>query len=264
MKKIPLITVIFFTLLQIPIYSQDIIYKTDGSKEEARVTLVGEEEIQYKKFTNLDGPVYVLNKKEIVLITYENGDYDLINSHFSPESLVKVELTENYAKNILNYHFFDVFYGDITISYERIIADGIVGIHIPVGFGYAYNFEYFNDNSEWVKNLIFSGVGINFYPGGQGKWRYFVGPKILVGYGKQSYWQTYWDDQGNYLYDDEEFTEGVYTKYMVDNGVRFTPVKNFSVSAVLSVGVRYFPQTDYYNNVVMPTGHFGMNVSYRF
>jgi hypothetical protein len=253
-----------FLFLSFNDFSQDIIFRTDGTKEEVKVTLVGDREIQYKKYNNPDGPLYSVNKNEIVLITYENGDFDLITAPKNEKVQAKIELTQNFTKNILNYHAMDVFYGDITLSYERIIGSGIVGIQVPVGFGWAYSFDYYNANDEWVKNLFYSGVGVNFYPGGQGKWRYFVGPKVLVGYGKQSYWDYVYDENGNWLYDEEMETEGIYMKYTVDNGIRFTPVKNFSVAAVVSFGLRYFPEASYYNNTVMPTGHFGFNVSYRF
>ncbi len=264
MKKLSLLAVILLVASGFKLFAQDVIYKTDGSKEEAKVVFIGDDEVQYKKFKNLDGPVYIIDKDKIVLITYENGDYDMFQDEPAHKAMAHTGISEDYTKNILNYHVLDVFYGDVTLSYERIIAKGIVGIHIPAGFGYAYNFDYFDANENWVKNLFFSGVGVNFYPGGQGKWRYFVGPKVLIGYGKQTYWGYVYDENGNWLYDEEYDNEGVYTKYMVDNGIRFTPVKNFSIAAILSVGIRYFPDADYYSNVVMPTGHFGMNISYRF
>lgn len=261
MKKSILILLLFAFALTA--FSQDIIYKTDGSKEEAKITLVGDREIQFKKFSNPDGPVYSIYKSEILMITYENGDYEMYSNKNNEAKLAKQELAENYKANLISYHLFDVIYGDFTISYERILASGTVSINIPVGFGYAYNSDYINNRNEWVKNLIYSGIGVNFYPTGQGKWRYFLGPNIRVGYGKQSYWDEGWDEYGNYYYD-EEYTEGIYTKFFVDNGLMFTPVKNFSISAIVGVGVRYFPQANYYNNTVMPTGNFSMNINYRF
>ena len=118
-------------------------------------------------------------------------------------------------------------------------------------------------NGDWVKNLVYSGVGINLYPTGQGKWRYFVGPDVRIGYGKQSYWTYYYDEYNNY-YEDEETSEGIYTKFFVNNGIIFTPVRNFSLSAVVGVGIRYFPQASYSYNTVMPSGYFSFNVNYRF
>jgi len=244
-------------------FSQDIIYKIDGSKEEAKIILVGQKEIQYKKFSNMDGPVYTIPKSQINMITYENGEYEMLGNEYDEAKITKQELTTNYARNLFGYHLFDVIYGDFTFSYERILSSGTVGVKIPIGFGYAYNTDYNDNSNEWVKNLIYTGIGVNFYPTGQGKWRYFLGPNIRIGYGKQSYWEDSWDEYGNYIYE-EGSNEGIYTKFFVDNGLMFTPVKNFSISTIVGVGIRYFPQADYYNNVVMPTGNFSIDINYRF
>lgn len=264
MKKFSFFFVIFFSLFQVHLFAQDIIYKTDGSAEEVKVVQVGEDEIQYKKFSNLDGPVYVISKKDIVLITYENGEYDMVNAPAAPESLEKSWSSEEFAPNILNFHFLDIMYGDVTFSYERIIGSGIVGIQVPLGFGYAYHMDYFDGNDNWVKNRYFSGLGVYFYPFGQTQWRYLVGPKFIVGYGKQEDYVYYYDDNGDFLYSNLEDNEGIYFKYMVENGVRFSPIKNFSVAAVLGIGVRFFPDAGDSYDEVRPTGHFGMNVSYCF
>ena len=263
MKKVVILSFLFLFSFSFLASAQDIIYKTDGSKEEAKITLVGDREIQYKKFSNIDGPVYSLSKSEILMITYENGEYEMYSNQNNTAKSNKQELSENYKQNLLGYHLFDVIYGDFTFSYERILASGNVSIKVPIGFGYAYNSDYSNNGNEWVKNLIYTGIGVNFYPTGQGKWRYFLGPNMRIGYGKQSYWTDMYDEYGNYI-SNEELSEGIYTKFYVDNGVMFTPIKNFSISTIVGVGIRYFPEADHYNNAVMPTGNFSININYRF
>jgi hypothetical protein len=44
----------------------------------------------------------------------------------------------------------------------------------------------------------------------------------------------------------------------------FTPVKNFCISTIVGVGVRYFPEASESYNVVMPSGYFAIDISYRF
>lgn len=259
MKK-SILTLLFlvfaFTLKS---YSQDIIYKTDGSKEEAKITLVGDREIQYKKFSNQAGPVYTLAKKDILLITYENGEYETISKEESVEQHVKPDLKKDFARNIFSYHMFDLVFGDFAFSYERILSPGQVGIKIPVALGY-----YRNNNFGNFNNIFYSGIGVNFYPTGQGKVRYFMGPQARIGLGQESEWVTYYDDNGNYLSDEEVESEGLYTQFFVDNGVIFVPVKNFSISMIASVGVRYFPEASYDSDVLRPDGQFAVNISYRF
>ena len=57
-------------------YSQDVIVKKSGEKVEAKVLEIGISGITYKKFSNPDGPSYVIPKSEVDRITYENGTED--------------------------------------------------------------------------------------------------------------------------------------------------------------------------------------------
>jgi hypothetical protein len=265
MKKFVLLSLFFLLCLNFISSAQDILYKTDGSKEQVKITLVTDKEIQYKKFSNMEGPVFTIPKRDIMMITYENGDFEMMKSQGSDKQTAKTELAENFAKNLITYHLFDVVYGDFTFSYERILSSGTIGILIPVGIGYAYSSGY-NNNDEWVKNKFYSGIGINFYPTGQGKWRYFVGPNIRVGYGKliDYNYGGYYDEYGNWIEDDQDVTnEGIYTKFFMDNGIMFTPIKNFSVSAIGGVGVRFFPEAGDNHSPTRPSGHFSLNISYR-
>lgn len=57
-------------------YAQDVIVKTDNSTIVAKIIEVGTNEIQYKKWTNLEGPIYAISIKDITQINYQNGDVD--------------------------------------------------------------------------------------------------------------------------------------------------------------------------------------------
>ena len=68
--------------------AQDVLYTSKGAKIEAKLTEINASDIKYKEFTNLDGPVYVISKSEIVLIQYANGTTQVINqspSNYSPK-----------------------------------------------------------------------------------------------------------------------------------------------------------------------------------
>ena len=262
MKKIVILSLLFSFAFSFTSSAQDIIYKKDGSREESKIIMIGDKEIQYKKFNNPEGPVYTLSKSQIMMITYENGEYEMLINTDDEAKMAKQDLATNFARNLLSYHLFDVVYGDFTFAYERILSSGTVGINIPFGFGYAYNTDYFTNSANWVKNLFYSGIGIIFYPTGQGKWRYFLGPNVRVGYGKQSFWTGIWDEYGNYIGEEEIDNEGIYTKFFVDNGIMFTPVRNLGVSAVVGVGIRLFPDSK--NSDFLPTAHFSLNLDYRF
>lgn len=53
--------------------AQDILVKHDGTTIKSKVVEVGTSEIKYKKWDNLDGPVYSISVKEVLALNYENG-----------------------------------------------------------------------------------------------------------------------------------------------------------------------------------------------
>ena len=69
----------FFHLMVVPIFSQDMIHLNSGDSIRAKVTEITSDFIGYKRFSNLDGPVYQLKKSEVAKIIYKNGETDNFN-----------------------------------------------------------------------------------------------------------------------------------------------------------------------------------------
>ena len=95
MKKIILTTLIaIFTLTLC--FSQDVITTRSGESIQARVLEVGQTEIKYKKFDNLEGPVYWILKSVVLMVKYENGTVDVFKvEKKNADSSAVVSLTEN-------------------------------------------------------------------------------------------------------------------------------------------------------------------------
>ena len=74
MKKI--VFVLILVLLACCVKAQDVIVKKDNSTILSKVTKISSTEIEYKKWSNLDGPIYIVPVSEILRINYENGEYD--------------------------------------------------------------------------------------------------------------------------------------------------------------------------------------------
>lgn len=60
--------------------AQDVIVKRDGSTILAKILKVGTSEVDYKKWSNQDGPSYAIAKSDILSINYENGEKDDFSS----------------------------------------------------------------------------------------------------------------------------------------------------------------------------------------
>ena len=66
--------------------AQDLIVRTDSTRIEARVTEVSPETVRYKRFSNPDGPTYVLHVAGIDYIRYANGETDRFRQPAAPAS----------------------------------------------------------------------------------------------------------------------------------------------------------------------------------
>ncbi len=60
--------------LTVSLSAQDLIVKTDATQVEARVLEISPEQIRYKRFSNPDGPTYVLPVSAVDYIRYANGE----------------------------------------------------------------------------------------------------------------------------------------------------------------------------------------------
>lgn len=93
--------------------AQDVIVKKDGNTILSKVTEVNSNDIKYKKFSNLNGPTYTLDKSEIMSINYENGERDTFdqtdissanNKRVGSQRLIKKKADERNAKLIKIYN----------------------------------------------------------------------------------------------------------------------------------------------------------------
>jgi hypothetical protein len=55
-------------------YAQDVIVKTDGSAVVCKVLTIDNSYVKFKKYSNLNGPIYTVSVADVSAITYENGE----------------------------------------------------------------------------------------------------------------------------------------------------------------------------------------------
>lgn len=71
-KKI--VSLICLLIVIIGANAQDLMVKTDGEEIEAKILEITPDVIKYKKHSNIDGPLYTIDKGVVKEITFENGD----------------------------------------------------------------------------------------------------------------------------------------------------------------------------------------------
>lgn len=69
--------------------AQDYINKTDGSKIKAKVEEITPEQIKYRLYDEPNGPLYVMNRSDVLLIAFESGRSELFQTLGQPEEVVR-------------------------------------------------------------------------------------------------------------------------------------------------------------------------------
>lgn len=85
--------------------AQDVITFKNGEEKQVKVTEVSPTEVKYKKFDNIDGPMYTDQKSTIFMIKYENGLKDVFNSEVGNEAQKKAEIVQPISKEIVDHNY---------------------------------------------------------------------------------------------------------------------------------------------------------------
>ena len=83
MKKFFLLFVGLFGSLVVS-QAQDLITTKKGEDIQAKILEISSNEIKYKRYSNLDGPSYIISTSEVLMVRYENGEKDIFNEEQSP------------------------------------------------------------------------------------------------------------------------------------------------------------------------------------
>lgn len=89
---------ILFLMFATTMWAQDIIVTNDAQKIEAKILEVSKTEIKYKEMSDLNGPTYILETKEISSIIYSNGKVVLYNQESAAKDSTPDKSTEINAE----------------------------------------------------------------------------------------------------------------------------------------------------------------------
>lgn len=241
-------------------FSQDTIFKMDGSEIKAKVLEIDEEIIKYRFFNQPEGPIRSLKKKDIFLILYQDGTREKFivennkNTNQNDEQeneIQKISSSSNrnnsedsnlrstnkkYDMRLKNSVFIGVgstVGGSPGIGYERII---IPGMAIIVAASYI---------DATVGENVGYGLGLRYY---------IVKSKAYSGliFGTGSHYET-----GGYLGFNKNYLTGLSLLF----GYKLYPLKNFSID--LEIGGRYVVE-DMITDISPMSYAVSINLSYHF
>lgn len=275
--------------------AQDKIYLDDGTIIEAKVREINPRNIIYRRWDNQDGADYILNRREVNRIVYQNGVEETgINGNvrrrpFDKPTRSGTNMNDERNSTGMNYgdnrnRAMDTAYGrnilavapvqmteesvaGLGLHYERIIDKaGILALTLPVAISFFD--EQTGNNPARNANRIFTFIypGAKIYPGGSGRRvAYSVGPGFGLGFGTK-YKLTRSVDPGTgsviLRYDDASvFKAG----FMINNGINIQPTKSLYAGVEFGIGILYFNNEESdYSAGDKPIVQFNFKMGYRF
>lgn len=282
MKVKQLYLIIIALLFSVPAFSQDILYLKNGKKDTVAVQEITATTIEYKKYKDLEGAVYRLPLSEVLLVQFADGRIEVIKDTkpapeakegevLGPRFVTKKryeddpEFVASLGKNIIGINMLNTINGNINLFYERITEEG------KVGFKFTLNGSFLKGENDpniiTYRRRFTAGTDINFYPSGQGKIKYFIGPALRFGM-LSVYDNVYWDGIAKKYYNyPAEFD---YLSLFFNNGISVNASSKFNFTFNAAVGMARFRYVNYqagtqfarkFNQI---DGMVGINLGYRF
>lgn len=142
MKKLTYLSIILFLFICKNGVAQDKIYKKGGEIIAAKILEVSTSEIKYHLYKVINGPIYILNKLDIVKVEYEDGRKEVYELESDESELYALEKT-----SAIKINFLSPVFGYLGLNYEKNIQQGrsvefslgLIGLGFKQILDYGYN-----------------------------------------------------------------------------------------------------------------------------
>lgn len=210
--------------LCLQVFSQDLIYRRNGTKDSVIVQDTSQEEIVYKLFNSPSGNTYKLSKSEIILIEFEDGKIMLIAS--------QKDYKQNLpGRNLVSINALSLLFTNAHLNYELVFKNPKYSLRFIVNT----NVGIYTANYVAYDRLFAGGVDFNYYPKKQKRFSYYLGPGIRAGRLRDPDYATgFWGGAESEHYN--------YAGIYMNMGVNVSVTKHlfFGIQAGLGVA-RYMP-----------------------
>lgn len=175
--------------------AQDKIVKKGGETLEVKILEISPNEIKYQVFSDLTGPIYIMDKDRILEIQFENGRIEKYES-----ILNDAEFYVDQKKRALKMNFISPLLGYTQVAYEQNLKPGRsfeVSLGI-IGLGKNQELSYWNGDLEKEDQKgLFGSFGYKFirvpdFKTNNQKYSHilqglYVKPEIMVGHFSRNY-----------------------------------------------------------------------------
>lgn len=156
--------VILFTLISINTFAQDVITTKKGEEILCKVIKIGTTEIEYKKWSNIDGPSYTLQREMVFMIKYHNGEKEVFENSNDGQNINKPYnyegVKDNYGSPSL-YKFDDKQHLLDKATGARKAAKNTIWIVYPIALAVGVGGVFLFDEP----NMVWAGLGVSVVGG---------------------------------------------------------------------------------------------------
>jgi len=152
MKKLLLLGIIC-VLVTLTAQAQDVIFRSSTDSIQAQVLTVGTSEVTYRKWNNLEGPIYSISIDEIAAIRYANGSYDF----FSNKSVTTPEKS-NQSHSMMLTRSGNTYYYDNLVMNKQATLEWLETQKCPAAYE---QFRYGLNLSKGGWMLMGIGLGLD-------------------------------------------------------------------------------------------------------
>lgn len=138
------------TFLFINVFGQDVIVTSSGNSILSNIVNISNDSIKYKKWTNQNGPIYIITCDEVFFIEYQNGEKIIFNkpSNNSSEDFTNTIKGSNYNTNDLNKANYNY---KISRLNSKAKGNRIIGyVSVLVGIGGGVALSSIDDAAGWI------------------------------------------------------------------------------------------------------------------
>ncbi len=272
--------VLFLILVPFLLHSQDTLYTKLSPPLAINTVSINRTSVKYKRYSNLQGPHYVIDKKDVVCIKFASGKIDSLLSQKIYNKEIKVIKNENYfRRNIISANIYDLTQEAITLNYEYIFGKGEVRIKIPFSLGFdifggtnkvkhklvdqnSFNYFYYNRKKNFS-----TGIDIKYCPKPKRTIKTFTGLSFEFGSIEYYYPVYHYNVVAPFYLTGKSDAE--FYSLILDYGADFTISKHFHLNATAGIGMSHsklflhdlWPQPAEFNMQTLNTLQYRIGVS---
>lgn len=171
------------------VFSQDLIYKRNGTKDSVIIQDTTGNEVTYKLYNKSPENIYKLSKAEIILIEFYDGKIMLVGSGGA-------NTRHSLGRNLISINTFSILFNNVHINYERILKKPKYSLRLV----FNTNTGIHTSNNIGHDRLLAGGIDFNYYPKKQRKISYYLGPGIRAGRLRDPYYDIVKNIPEHYTY----------------------------------------------------------------